>query len=73
MPPGTGDIQITACQTLQLSGAVVVTTPHRLATEDVRKGIQMFEGLKVPVLAVVSVNMRGVGGGRESYCTGLLE
>lgn len=38
MPPGTGDIQITLAQSAQLSGAIVVTTPHRLAIADTAKG-----------------------------------
>ena len=54
MPPGTGDLQITLCQSLMLSGAVVVTTPHALAVNDVLKGLEMFDTLKVPVLALVS-------------------
>lgn len=39
MPPGTGDVQITLTQSVQLSGAVVVTTPHRLAVVDAAKGL----------------------------------
>ena len=54
MPPGTGDIQITLCQSVGFTGAVVVTTPHILALRDVLKGVAMFNKLKVPVLAVVS-------------------
>lgn len=40
MPPGTGDIQITLSQTAQLSGAVIVTTPHLLSVVDANKGTQ---------------------------------
>jgi Mrp family chromosome partitioning ATPase len=53
MPPGTGDIQISLCQELQLDGALIVTTPQRLAFIDVVKGIEMFQDLKVRILSVV--------------------
>jgi ATP-binding protein involved in chromosome partitioning len=52
-PPGTGDIQLTISQMAPLTGAVIVTTPQDLALADVRKAIQMFETLKVPILGVV--------------------
>ncbi len=53
MPPGTGDIQITLTQSVSLTGAIVVTTPHTLSLKDAAKGVQMFEDLKVPVLGLV--------------------
>lgn len=53
LPPGTGDVQLAVCQELQLSGAVAVTTPSKLASEDTRKGIEMFTSLGVPTIAVV--------------------
>lgn len=53
MPPGTGDIQLTMSQRVPVSGAVVVTTPQDIATQDARRGIGMFEKVKVPVLGVL--------------------
>jgi Mrp family chromosome partitioning ATPase len=53
LPPGTGDVQLAVLQQLQLSGAIAVSTPSKLATSDTRKGIEMFNSLGVPTIAVV--------------------
>ncbi|MDP1931503.1 MAG: iron-sulfur cluster carrier protein ApbC [Gammaproteobacteria bacterium] len=53
MPPGTGDIQLSLTQTVNLSGAVIVTTPQDVALLDARKGIEMFRKVNVPLLGVV--------------------
>jgi Mrp family chromosome partitioning ATPase/DUF971 family protein len=53
MPPGTGDIQLTISQSVQLDAALIVTTPHQLSLTDVRKGIMMFDKVNVPVLGVI--------------------
>ncbi len=54
-PPGTGDIQLTAMQKLNIEGAIIVTTPQEIALNDARKAASMFthEDLKVPILGVV--------------------
>lgn len=87
LPPGTGDAQLTLVQAVDLSGAVIVTTPQDVALADAVRGIQMFRKLEVPLLGVVE-NMAwyqlpdgtrdhvfGKGGGRrvaKRYDTELL-
>ncbi len=53
MPPGTGDIQLTISQSIQIDASVIITTPHQLSLTDVRKGIMMFDKVNVPVLGVI--------------------
>ena len=53
LPPGTGDVQLTLCQTYGLTAALVITTPQRLARVDVEKGIDMFKELNVPICGLV--------------------
>lgn len=53
LPPGTGDAQLTLCQTVPLDGGVVVTTPQEASLGVVRKGIAMFEKVNVPILGIV--------------------
>jgi len=53
LPPGTGDVQITLAQKTQVAGAIVVSTPQDVALIDARKGIDMFDKVKVPILGLV--------------------
>ena len=53
LPPGTGDTQLTLAQKIPVSGALIVTTPQDIALMDARKGLKMFEKVKVPVLGVI--------------------
>ncbi|MDR2882894.1 MAG: Mrp/NBP35 family ATP-binding protein [Alistipes sp.] len=55
LPPGTGDVHLSVATELEIDGAIIVTTPGRLAVADVRRGVEMFrsEGIGVPVLGVV--------------------
>jgi ATP-binding protein involved in chromosome partitioning len=53
LPPGTGDIQLTLCQRVPVSGAIIVTTPQDIALLDAKKALQMFNKVEVPVLGIV--------------------
>jgi ATP-binding protein involved in chromosome partitioning len=76
LPPGTGDAQLSLCQTVPLDGGVIVTTPQEASLGVVRKGIAMFEKVNVPILGIVEnmsyfttpngerVEIFGHGGGR---------
>ncbi len=55
LPPGTSDIHLTLVQTVPVTGAIIVTTPQKVALADARKGLAMFRqpAINVPVLGVV--------------------
>jgi ATP-binding protein involved in chromosome partitioning len=53
MPPGTGDTQLTFSQEIKVDGAIIVSTPQEIALLDVKRGIKMFDKLKVPVLGLI--------------------
>lgn len=78
MPPGTGDAQLSLGQLIPITGAIIVTTPQEVALIDVRKAINMFEKLDVPVLGIAEnmsfyscpacghhAEIFGVGGGER--------
>lgn len=77
-PPGTGDIQLTLAQKAEITGAIMVTTPQDVSLIDVRKAINLFEQVKVPIVGVVEnmsyylhpstqeiVQLFGQGGGKK--------
>jgi ATP-binding protein involved in chromosome partitioning len=53
LPPGTGDAQLSLSQTVQIAGAVIVSTPQDMAIGDALRGAKMFEQVSVPVLGIV--------------------
>ncbi len=53
LPPGTGDAQLSLTQTLPLDGALIVTTPQKVASEVARRGARMFEKVSVPIIGVI--------------------
>ncbi len=85
MPPGTGDIQLTIVQTVDLAGAVIVTTPQEVALIDARKAVGLFQRVETPILGIIEnmsyficpsdgliYNIFGEGGGeREAQKLGV--
>ena len=76
LPPGTGDAHLSLIQTVPLSGGIIVTTPQDVALLDVKRGIQMFKKLNVPVIGIVEnmsylqngdqiIDIFGRGGGKN--------
>ncbi len=55
LPPGTGDVQLTLVQNLPLTGAVIVSTPQKLAVADARRACSMFkmEAVNIPIIGIV--------------------
>ncbi|GGG39468.1 Mrp/NBP35 family ATP-binding protein [Bizionia arctica] len=55
LPPGTGDIHLSIMQSLPITGAVIVSTPQKVALADAKKGVAMFqqESINVPVLGII--------------------
>ncbi|XP_034823999.1 iron-sulfur cluster transfer protein NUBPL [Maniola hyperantus] len=52
-PPGTGDTHLSLAQNLPIDGAIVVTTPQSAALQVTKRGVNMFEKLKVPIIGMV--------------------
>ncbi|MFQ3649124.1 MAG: Mrp/NBP35 family ATP-binding protein [Gemmataceae bacterium] len=67
LPPGTGDAQLTLSQHAPLSGAVIVTTPQDVSLIDARKGVAMFEQVRVPVLGIIENMSYFVGDDGKRY------
>ncbi len=52
-PPGTGDVQLTISQKIDVSGALIITTPQELSLLDVKRGINMFKKVNLPILGLI--------------------
>ncbi|HEX8339406.1 MAG TPA: Mrp/NBP35 family ATP-binding protein [Tepidisphaeraceae bacterium] len=53
LPPGTGDVPLTLCQLLGITGAVIVATPQQVALDDAIRAVRMFQQLGAPILGLV--------------------
>ena len=67
MPPGTGDTQLTFAQEINIDGAIIVSTPQEIALQDVKRGIKMFDKLKVKILGLVDNMSYFIGDDEKKY------
>ena len=67
MPPGTGDTQLTFAQEIKLDGAIIVSTPQELALQDVKRGIAMFDKLKVNIIGLIDNMSFFIGDDGKKY------
>ena len=53
LPPGTGDVQLSLAQLVDLDGALIVTTPQNVAIQDATRAVAMFQEVKIPILGII--------------------
>ena len=67
MPPGTGDTQLTFAQEISVDGAIIISTPQEIALQDVKRGIKMFDKLKVNIIGLVDNMSYFIGDDGKKY------
>ncbi len=67
MPPGTGDTQLTFSQSIEMNGAIIVSTPQEVALLDVKRGIKMFDKLGVKILGLIDNMSFFIGDDGKKY------
>ncbi|MCA9294283.1 MAG: Mrp/NBP35 family ATP-binding protein [Phycisphaerales bacterium] len=67
LPPGTGDVPLTMAQLMQLTGAVIVCTPQKVAQDDAIRAVRMFQQLRIDVLGIVENMSVFVGDDGKEY------
>ncbi len=67
MPPGTGDTQLTFSQEINMDGVIIISTPQEIALQDVKRGIKMFDKLKVRIIGLVDNMSHFIGDDNKKY------
>ena len=67
MPPGTGDTQLTFSQEINMDGVIIISTPQEIALQDVKRGIKMFDKLKVNIIGLVDNMSHFIGDDGKKY------
>ena len=67
MPPGTGDTQLTFAQEINMDGVIIISTPQEIALQDVKRGIRMFDKLKVNIIGLIDNMSHFIGDDGKKY------
>ena len=67
MPPGTGDTQLTFAQEINMDGVIIISTPQEIALQDVKRGIRMFDKLKVKIIGLIDNMSCFIGDDEKKY------
>ena len=67
MPPGTGDTQLTFAQEINMDGVIIISTPQEIALQDVKRGIRMFDKLKVKIIGLIDNMSHFIGDDGKKY------
>ena len=67
MPPGTGDTQLTFAQEINIDSAIIISTPQEIALQDVKRGIRMFDKLKVNIIGLIDNMSHFIGDDGKKY------
>ena len=67
MPPGTGDTQLTFSQEINMDGVIIISTPQEIALQDVKRGIRMFDKLKVNIIGLIDNMSFFIGDDGKKY------
>ncbi len=67
MPPGTGDTQLTFSQEIIMDGVIIISTPQEIALQDVKRGIKMFDKLKVNIIGLIDNMSHFTGDDGKKY------
>ena len=67
MPPGTGDTQLTFAQEINMDGVIIISTPQEIALQDVKRGIRMFDKLKVKIIGLIDNMSHFTGDDGKKY------
>ncbi len=67
MPPGTGDTQLTFSQEIKMDGVIIISTPQEIALQDVKRGIRMFDKLKVKIIGLIDNMSYFIGDDGKKY------